>query len=316
MRVNNTVKTILKVALVICFYYGLYLLSKDHFETLTDMCAKGISFSWIPLLFAFLLVLPNWFLESLKWRMALVPVEDVSIRTSVMGVFRGIPPSLFTPNRVGEAFGRPSVLQRGNRISGALATAYCGFSQMPVMMLMGILGCLYFSLSGVAVPSGSFITSWWFISAGLLGCVLLLLVFLFPKYTIPFVKSSGKAEGFRRKLYFFCQYQYRDKFCMIALSLARYLVYSIQSYLTMLSVGLQMDLAEGLSSVFIIYMLMSFVPRPALAELGVRCSASVLVLGSFTCDYTLPTLQSIMLWTINLLIPALVGAFLYVLKKR
>ncbi len=298
------------------FYYGLYLLSKDHFSQLAELDTNNIEIHYVPLVAAILLVLPNWFIEALKWKISLRPVQYLSLGNSIIGVLKGIPPSLFTPNRVGEAIGRPSVLQKGNRIQGALATAYCGFSQMPIMMMCGVLSCVYFSCMDVEFAHTTFLTKWWFILIGVVATILLVLLFLFPKYTIPFVKNSDKSKGLRSRLQFFCNYTYREKVCLLGVSLARFIVYSIQNYLTILSLGIPIGFVDGMMSVFLIYALMSFVPRPALAELGVRCSATVLVLKGYTADYTLPTISSIILWSINLLLPAICGAVFYFVKKK
>lgn len=316
MRIPKSIKTTLKIILVIAFYYGLYLLSKDHFSQLTDIDTESIAVSWLPLILAILLAVPNWLLEAAKWRLSLRPVEDVSFGRSLVGVLKGIPPSLFTPNRVGEAVGRPSVLQKGHRIMGALATAYCGFSQMPVMLLMGSVSCIYFAMMDVELCHSTFLTQWWFILICVAGGLLLGLFFVFPQYTIPFVRNSDKSEGLRNRLRFFCQYTYREKFGLFGVSWARFMVYSIQNYLTIVALGIDIGFVDGLMSVFLIYTLMSFVPRPALAELGVRCSASVLVLKDFCADYSKPTISSIILWCINLLLPAICGAMLYIVDKK
>jgi hypothetical protein len=100
------------------------------------------------------------------------------------------------------------------------------------------------------------------------------------------------------------------------MSLVRFLVYSLQNYLTIIGLGIEIDFVDGMMSVFLIYALMSFVPRPALAELGVRCSASVMVLKEYTSDFRLPTISSIILWTINLLLPAVCGGVFYLIKKK
>jgi len=316
MRIPKRLKQVLKVILVLAFYYGLYLLSKDHFSQLADLDTNHLEIHYLPLVAAVLMVVPNWFLEAVKWRISLRPVESLSLKDSIIGVLKGIPPSLFTPNRVGEAIGRPSVLQKGNRIQGALATAYCGFSQMPVMMMCGVLSCIYFSCMDVEFVHTSFLTKWWFILIGVLATICLVLLFLFPKYTIPFVKNSDKSQGLRSRLQFFCNYSYREKVHLLAVSAMRFLVYSTQNYLTILSLGISIGFLDGMMSVFLIYTLMSFIPRPALAELGVRCSATVLVLKDYTADYTLPTISSIILWSINLLLPAICGAVFYFVRKK
>ena len=316
MKVPKKVILLLKIVLVLAFYYGLYLLSKDHFSQLADLDTSHIDIRYVPFAAALLLVFPNWLLEAVKWKISLRPGEEITLSGSIMGVLKGIPPSLFTPNRVGEAIGRPSVLHKGHRLSGALATAYCGFSQMPVMMLCGVLSCIYFSCMDVEFTHTTFLTKWWFILIGVAATAVLLLFFIFPQHAIPFVKNSEKSEGLRKRLSFFCNYSYREKFRLLGVSSARFLVYSIQNYLTILSLGINIGLLDGMMSVFMIYALMSFVPRPALAELGVRCSATVLVLKDYSADYTLPTISSIILWTINLLFPAICGAVLYFIGKK
>lgn len=316
MKLNKSIKVLLKLALVMCFYFGLYLLSENHFQKLEELSWESLDFGFLPMAGAFALMPLNWYLESLKWRVSLRPVENISVSRAILGVLKGIPPSLFTPNRVGEAIGRPSVLQRQNRISGGLATAYCGLSQMPVMMFLGVLACIFFSYSDVEFASSTFLTSWWFVSIGFMGTLMLVLFFLFPKYSIPFVRNSDKSHGLRKRLQFFCNYTLSEKTTLLALSFLRYVVYSSQYYLVITSTGIQIDFLHGMMSVFLIYTLMSFVPRPALAELGVRCSITVLILKEYSSDYTLPTISSILLWGINLLIPALCGTVFYIIQKK
>ena len=53
-----------------------------------------------------------------------------------------------------------------------------------------------------------------------------------------------------------------------------------------------------------------------MAELGVRCSASVMVLKEYTSDFRLPTISSIILWSINLLLPAICGGVFYLIRKK
>lgn len=316
MELSPKTKKAIKLTLVIIFYIGLYYVSKGHFEKLDGISSEDIKIEILPLVAAILLVPANWWLESLKWKAALRPVEQVTTKQAVRGVLKGIPPSIFTPNRVGEAIGRPSVLKKENKLSGMLATGYCGLSQMPIMMICGVLACIYFKFYGENFQDYNFLTSWWFIAVGLIAALMLMAVYLFPKYTIPYVKNSEKSKGLRNKLQFFCNYEMREKWKLFLLSLTRYIVYSTQNYLSIKAFGIDINYIEGLNSVFLIYALMSFVPRPALAELGVRCSATVLVLRNYTDDFTSPTISSVFIWTINLLIPAIYGSVLYLQEKK
>ncbi|MFA6401838.1 MAG: hypothetical protein WCX31_09470 [Salinivirgaceae bacterium] len=60
---------------------------------------------------------------------------------------------------------------------------------------------------------------------------------------------------------------------------------------------------------------MTFIPTFALAELGVRGSVAVLVIGTLSPLSSAIIAASVLLWIINLALPALVGAqFLYRFK--
>lgn len=318
MKRANHLKKLFSLAIVISFYIGLYLLSKEHFYQFKELSSQGVEIKILPIIIACILIAPNWLLESIKWQVSLRPVERVTFSTALKGVLRGIAPSLFTPNRVGEAIGRPSVLEDGNRISGALATGYCGISQMPIMILFGMLSCIYFSICNSKFISSTFLSNEWFVVLGFVCAILVTILFMLPEFFLPFVGT--KAEGWRAKigrhLIFFTNYTFCDRLQMLGISAMRYFVYSLQNYFTILTVGINIGFVDGMMSVFLIYLLISFVPRPALTELGVRCSASVFVLHDYIEDYTLPTLASILLWTINLLLPAICGAALYLFRNK
>ena len=86
MKLRPTLKKIIKIVLVIAFYIGLYLLTKDHFEQFGELTTDNIQVRWLPLVLALLLVAPNWLLEAVKWRISLSPVEKVSFGVSFVGV--------------------------------------------------------------------------------------------------------------------------------------------------------------------------------------------------------------------------------------
>lgn len=318
MKLSKRLKKLFSLAIVISFYIGLYLLSKEHFHLFSELSSGSVEIKVLPIILACILIAPNWMLESLKWQVSLHPVERVSFATAFKGVLRGIAPSLFTPNRVGEAIGRPSVLEDGNRISGALATGYCGISQMPVMIVFGMVACIYFSVFNSKFISSTFLSNGWFIVGGFVCAILVTILYMLPEFFVPFVGTN--ADGWRgkvgRHLTFFSNYSIGDRLQMLVISMMRFFVYSLQNYFTILAIGINIGFVDGMMSVFLIYLLISFVPRPALAELGVRCSASVFVLQDYIEDYTLPTLASIILWSINLLLPAICGASLYLFRNK
>ncbi len=304
MRYIKKYRKILTLVFVIVCYIMLYYVSRDNFDKLKDIDRNALDINFVLLGVSVFLVVPNWFLEAVKWKISLTPIERITLKTSVRGVLKGILPSVITPNRIGEAVGRPTVLKDENKISGAFATIYCGLSQMPVMIFCAAIACIYFDY-----PTYFSITAF---------AAMLITVFCyqFPEYLIPFLRKKTKHKKFLGKLYFFCKYKHKEKLRLIFFSFLRYLVYSSQNCLAIIAFGVNADFLGGLMSVFLIYALMSFVPRPALLELGVRCSATVFVLSKYTSDFSLPTVSSIFIWCVNLLIPAVLGTFFYLFEKK
>ncbi|MBQ3656502.1 MAG: flippase-like domain-containing protein [Bacteroidales bacterium] len=304
MKYIRKYKRIITLVFVFICYIVLFYISKDNFEKLKDIDKNSLEINYFLLGAAVLLVVPNWLLEAVKWRISLQPIEKITLKTSIKGVLKGILPSVITPNRIGEAVGRPTVLEEKNKISGAFATAYCGLSQMPVMIFCATIACVYCGYSlYITLPA--------FLATLITG-----LCYQFPEYLIPFVRKKTKHKRFLGKLYFFSNYQHNEKLRLIFFSFLRYLVYSSQNCLAIIAFGVNAKFIDGLMSVFLIYAMMSFVPRPALLELGVRCSATVFVLSKYTSDFSAPTVSSVFIWCVNLLIPAILGTFFYFFEKK
>ncbi|MBO4244097.1 MAG: flippase-like domain-containing protein [Bacteroidales bacterium] len=310
------IKSLAGIIIAAAFYYYLYRLSVPHFQNIKELeqITDFNNFGFKYLFMALFLCFPNWILESVKWQTAVMPIEKINIKTAIKGVLRGVPPSTFTPNRIGETVGRATVLQPSNRVQGAFATAYCGISQMPVMAMSAAAGALWLALQGVNIQNAAFITSWWFAAAFAFIAAAAAAIFYKPTALIPAAKN--RWQRLTAKLEFFGSYTPAAKHRIIIISALRYCVYSIQNYLLLKTFGINIGIADGMAAVFVIYGIISFVPRPALAELGVRCSVSAVVLQPFTQNPLVPAASSAVLWIINILIPCIIGTVLYFVSKK
>lgn len=257
---------------------------------------------------ALILTIPNWLTEALKWKFAVAPIERIDFFTSLKGVLSGIAPSMFTPNRVGEAVGRPVVLKMSNRVSGGVATLWCGFSQMPVMLIAAFAGSLF--LRSV-YENDYFFTTLMFSVLSLLFAILLYAVYFFSYKISIFEKYFVKRKSFFEKLHFLDKYSLQQKWKIFLISALRYIVYVVQNVLLLYAFGIEAEFLTVFFSVVIMYALMSFVPRPAWAEIGVRCSAAVYVTSLFTNNCEAIIAASSLLWVVNLLIPAMLGVIFF-----
>ena len=309
---------VVKILAVIAFYVFLYKISIPHIEQLKEFYQiNGFNNIRLNLLaIAIILVIPNWLLESVKWFFTISPIQTITLKTAIKGVLKGIPPSTFTPNRIGETVGRPTVLEANHRIEGGIATLYCGISQMPIMLILTAVASFYFAAQGTVFINEEYITKPLFGIAALVSAVLVAALFYNPKIFIPLVQKFKRTQPFANKLEFFARYTTNQQNTLLLLSAARYMIYCTQNYLTLKALGINIIILDGYTAIFLIYGIISFVPRPALAELGVRCSVSALVLSPFAPTPLLPAAASALLWFINILIPCIIGTFFYIKRKK
>ena len=293
----------LKILAVIAFYVFLYCISIPYIEQLKEFYQIN-GFNNIRLnifAIAIILVVPNWLLESVKWLYALLPIQSITLKTAIVGVLKGIPPSTFTPNRIGETVGRPTVLLPQHRIEGGFATLYCGISQMPIMLILMAIALYTKPFYGILA---------------LIGAAIVAALFYNPNIFVPIFKKFKRTQKLANKLEFFSRYTATQQHTLLIISAVRYLVYCTQNYLILNALGINIGIIDGYLAIFLIYGIISFVPRPALAELGVRCSVATLVLSQYTPTPLLPAAASALLWIINILIPCIIGTFFYINRKK
>ena len=92
------------------------------------------------ILLILLLMFVNWTLEALKWKLLIAPLESISYKTSLKGIFAGITMSIFTPNRVGEFAGRVFFLEKADKIQASIMSLIGSVMQLLVTIIAGVLG--------------------------------------------------------------------------------------------------------------------------------------------------------------------------------
>src|ERR1700752_2302419 len=92
-----------KILLGLACFLFLWLRLKDQFtndkiENLkTNLQNPG---ALLALLTAFFLVIPNWLIESYKWKYITASIEKISLKDSIKGVLSGLCVGNLTPGRV------------------------------------------------------------------------------------------------------------------------------------------------------------------------------------------------------------------------
>jgi uncharacterized membrane protein YbhN (UPF0104 family) len=254
------------------------------------------------LLFCFVLMFLNWGLEAAKWKLLIATYEELSWMQSLQSIFAGISISIFTPNRIGEFTGRIFFLKKANRLTASIRSIAGSAIQLGVTMISGIAGVWIYIRNGYhwKVPLYSIIDHQQkFVFALIL--VITLVVAMAMLRLFFFTKLKEQVREIRKV-------KQTEWFLVLLLSIARYIVFTLQYYLLILAFGVNIGFIQACVLITIIFFITSVIPSFALTEIVVRSAVAVYLFS--VLDPAQPlfiTSASLMLWVINLAIPALIG---------
>jgi len=325
-KIKKSINLLLRTIIVLATYGFLFyeLIVNNKFS---DLSWSMLDSSWsIYILGLVFLLMPlNWGLESIKWQFLIRKVEIIRFPTAFKAVLIGTAISFFTPNRIGDFFGRVFILKRGDRIDGIFATIIGNLGQLFITLIMGSTALLFFlpKLNADYFNFASF-TLLIIIILIALANALLVLIFLNIGFLHTFISRFQFLEKYRfiRHLQILQNFDTGELLKILGLSLMRFLIYSFQFYLVFFSFGISLPFLSGMMIIFILFFMLTALPTVAIAELGVRGIISLFVLKTFaSAELSLGSLEasviaaSSTLWFINLALPAILGTFfVYELK--
>lgn len=253
---------------------------------------------------AALLLLPvNMLLESRKWQVLVRNTVPLTLWQALGSVLTGIAFSMITPNRIGEYPGRMLALKKD-------------FS--PRMVSVSILGA---TAQLMAVLSGGIIGLWQFQQlAGKWSLILwlgnVIIISLVAAFYFSFSRWSHLIEHikwlskFRRYGAMLKNVSRRMQWTVLGFSLLRFLVFTTQYYFALRWMGLVLPPAQGIALCALFFWAMAVIPSISLAETGIRAGVSWQIFQQYGADASVVFTATMMLWLVNLIIPAAIGALM------
>jgi uncharacterized membrane protein YbhN (UPF0104 family) len=257
-----------------------------------------------------ILMLLNWSIEAIKWKMLLRPLQHITFARSLRSVFTGISISLLTPNRIGEYAGRIIYLKDINKLHGISANIVSSFAQFIAASVYGIAGCIFYM-----VRYGTE----WYLPIVLIGSVLVLialwiLYFRLDK-VIVWLEKFTMLKQVSQYMQVVKSYEHQLLLRFILISGVRIIVFTLQYYFLLKAFGIHLQLVPAMLCIFLIFWLMAIIPTIAIAEIPIRTEMSYKILQVFSSNALGIMSASILLWLINLMIPALIGAVVMIGAK-
>ena len=250
----------------------------------------------------------NWALETAKFRFLIRAFTTKGFWESYRIVLAGVAVSIFTPNRVGEYGGRVLLVEARYNWKVVVATLVGSLAQLLALLCGGLTGGSYF-LSVYLLPDEPWLP-YGLVGLGALVAGLLFLYFRIST-TVRLTRSWPFPAGLRRYLRHLIvlrHYRKRELLVTLGYGLLRYLTYCTQYYLLLRFYGIGIDYPTALAGAATIYLIHSGLPLPPVVGFLARGNIAILVWGIFT-DQDLDILAaSYSLFTLNLALPALIGA--------
>ena len=306
MPLKKYLSIIIKIVIVFFSFYFIYhqLVENKSFEELDiSVLIDTVKKNKVYLVGVILMMFLNWLVEALKWRYMISKIENISIMTAFRAIFTGITVSTFTPNRIGEYGGRVFCLEKGDRIKAVFITVLCSMSQLLVTILYGSIS-LFILFDEILIDKT-------FLSVSLL--ILLNLFLLFSYFNIShIVNFLGKfklIKSFKKYLEVLVMYNYKDLIIAFIYSNTRYFIFSLQFIILLHVFGINISFMDAILSVMLIFFFITITPTITIAEIGVRGSVAIFVLGLFSSNDIAILSSTTLLWLINLIIPAIIGSF-------
>jgi len=272
----------------------------------------------LPFFIAVALVPLNFFLQYRKWLMICDHSFSGQNRSDIFkSVLTGISTGLLTPGRLGEYPGRAFPLQ-GVKLSEVTAGAAIDkLNSLLVILIAGSFSAVIFLHSFYKVDLNLTLSLLFFLTG-----VYLLLVYLMltPDFWRDFVGAQIARVKVVEK--YFINFHAIGLFNRgvfgknFAYSLLNYAVFSTQFILLVAAYHGDLSTLGMIMASSLVFFTKSLIPGITFGEIGIRESAAVFFFGHFGVPAGAAFNAALMLYTINVLLPAIPGAIFIFRSKR
>jgi uncharacterized membrane protein YbhN (UPF0104 family) len=304
-KINSRVLLLIKILFIAALIYVIYMqLSKAQSNQQDELVLAAP----LGLLLTLLLMPLNWTLEGMKWRSILLKLKNrIPFKTLLFSLFTGISASLFTPNRAGNFIGRMIWFGSAIRVQVSVLSIYGNMAQWLASVLFGLLGLML--IDSFNMPE---LSTWQFILIAAIIVVMLLLYFIpywIPQFLGRFMYQR-KMEHAARILK-----EHHDlKWQLLLYSLLRHAVFSSQFALTLYAFGI--EITQNLFfAIWVTYRITTLIPSPLVGKLLIRESVALFVLSAVAINENTILVSTVLIWFINLSIPAIIGGIIWLKWK-
>jgi hypothetical protein len=275
---------------------------------------------YVSLIFVLWLMLLQWMLEAVKWKILLKDIVNVSLTKAFRTILSGITVSVVTPNRLGEFAGRVVHLPNGTRVEGTVFTFMGNLAQLIVTCLVGGIA-LFIGYDQLKLQLGSeesIYTVDLLLILSPFAVLILILVYFSSSWVLKKLGHWKLLNAFSVHLLVLSRTSNRRLAYVLFLSFIRYGIFILQYLIVFRFTGLNNSFLDLTMGVSVMFLWLSIVPTFSFMEMGVRWQFALLlfpVIGAI--PLAIPIAVTI-IWLVNFIIPAFLGvvSLLHVSEKN
>lgn len=284
---------------IACYYISQKLTEVQLLDTWEQMWGAGLGY----LIPACLLVVVNLSCEAQKYALLVQHTYPLGWKRAMLGILAGMPLGLLTPNRIGEYVGRLWVLPAKHRWAGGAFTFINRNAQMLITLALGLIA-LELSHAEMRSQWGDWV-GW------LRGIAWLLIVMWVGVAGIGLWQVHHhrweRIWGLQKILPALRQVGTQVLAYVVAWSFLRNLIFVGQYILLLYACGYSGEIGTAFLMVWLVFLVKSLIPIASFAELGIRESVALAVMGYFGVSEAISFSSTFAIYSINILLPALVG---------
>ena len=325
MRLNKNIKIFLNYflgpALFLWLSYSIYNQVKHQPDLKTSWIKIKQSLQsteiWDLAIVIFLMII-NWSIEALKWKISIQKVQPVSFSRSFSAILSGVSFSVSTPNRIGEYLGRILYIEEGNRLRVISLTIVSSISQLIITLFAGSVGLFFIRKNIETGNTMQGLDSFWLqvLQYGVI-IVLLILTGIYFRLSL-LINLVDKLRNNNRYSWLVSSLKDIDATLLLkllSLSAIRYVVFVVQYFLLFRLFEVNAGWWECFWAVSVVFLVLAIIPTFAIAELGLRGNVSLKLIGLFSTNSLGISLTTATIWIINLVLPAIAGSLLILSVK-
>ena len=304
LKLNRNILIALKlvVFILMTWFIADQLFLKNDFKTQVYFFLQNLKAdrAWL-LVLAVLLMPVNWGLETVKWRMLLN--TKTSYPNLIKSIIAGITFGFVTPGRAGEFVGRAMFLNDNDKAKVFYLSSIGGLAQTAASLAIGVPFVYLWRntpfLSGLVMGAAA-IYMLLFFRFDLLNRLITSIAFL-RRYGLIIRHEDLPPIGVQVNV--------------LLLWGIRFLVYSFQYVLLLMFFGLGSEHLALLVHSIVFLLAQTFSPMMPLLDISFRGGTALYVFKDYTANNIAVLSAVMMVWLINLVLPALAG-YLFILRRK